>query len=137
MKFTTLLTLTVSVATVEASTSFIKCGWEDLKTDTFRALAQGFQGNKVATNSDCYSEVGHVLERLDTFERSVTPEYFYAADWLRPVYNAQDVVIEWTRMMSACQAPYFAKQLQMRVSSWPGVLDIASNAAGSVMKALI
>ena len=102
MKFTTLLTLTVSVATVDDSTSFIKCGWEDLKTDTLRALAQGFQGNKVATNSDCYGEVGLVLDRLDAFERSVTPEYFYAADWLRPVYNAQDVIIEWTRMMSAC-----------------------------------
>ena len=63
------------------------------------------------TSSDCFLEVGHVLDRLDTLERSVTPEYFYLADWLRPVYDAQDVIIEWTRMMSACEAPYFAKQL--------------------------
>ena len=42
--------------------------------------------------------------------------------------------MELTRMMSACQSTSFAKQLESRVSSWPGIMDLIFSVAGSVAK---
>ena len=65
---------------------------------------------------------------------SVTPEYYVIADWLRPVYRYQDVLIEFTGMMVACDSAQFTKQLETRVSTMPGVFDMVFNAVGSFLK---
>ena len=56
------------------------------------------------------------------------------ADWMRPVYKLQETFLEFTRMMSACQMTQFAKQLETRVSTWSGVMDMAAAVGGSIAK---
>ena len=75
-----------------------------------------------------------MLTRVDSLIQSATPEYYYLADWMRPVYKTQETFLEFTRMMSACQMTEFAKQLSTRVSSWSGVLDMVAAVGGSVAK---
>ena len=53
---------------------------------------------------------------------------------MRPVYKLQETLLEFTRMMSACQMTVFAKQLQTRVSSWSGILDMVAAIAGGIGK---
>ena len=125
-----LLSLGLTVMTANAG---LACGYKDYHI-IGRGFAQGFQSNKQSTTTDCFLEVGQVLARVDSTIVSVTPEYYYLADWMRPVYKAQEVLLEWTRMMSACQTSTFAKQLESRVTSWAGVMDMIFNVIGSVAK---
>ena len=125
-----IIALSMTVMSVNAG---LVCGYKDYHVFS-RGFSQGFQANKQATNTDCFNEVGAVMQRIDSTIVSVTPQYYSAADWMRPVYKSQEVMLEWTRMMSACQSTSFAKQLETRVSTWSGIMDLISNAVASVAK---
>ena len=43
-----------------------------------------------------------VLASVDVFMVSTNPAVYTVADWLRPVYNFQNVLISVTSLFSAC-----------------------------------
>lgn len=133
MRFTVLfVTIAMAVANVNAS-----CAVSDIGTVIFRAFAQGFQSNKKSTSSDCYKQTSATLHKVDKLILSFTPEYFSINDWMRPVYNIQETLLESSRTISACQVLNMAKQLQTRTSTWPGAIDMLAEIAASVSKYFI
>ena len=130
MKFTVVfVTLAMAVANVNAS-----CQVSDITSVIFRAFAQGFQSNKKSVTSDCYIQTGQTMNKLDKLVSSVSPNVYSVGDWMRPLYNFQEILLESSKAISACQVLNAAKQLQTRTSTWPGVMDMLADIGSSVAK---
>ena len=87
-----------------------------------KAFAQGFQADTNSQNTDCYRTTQSFAGRISNTATAV--RNFQSSDWLAPVYELQETLVELTTVFSDCQSTNAAKQLITRTTQFSGLFEM-------------
>ena len=89
-----------------------------------QGFIQGFQSNRVGQDTDCFKQAYRLTFTMKELVRSFYPSHFTSTEWMIPIQRSFEVLTQLTNEFTTCQSTNFAKQLQTRLTSWPGFIDL-------------
>lgn len=90
--------------------------------DFIRGFSLGMQKDNTDTTTDCYEAADNVVFKIfDVYNSGINYSYKH---YLEPVTMVQQLLVEVTDWMNACNTVGLALQFDSRISTIPGAMDL-------------
>ena len=132
MKAFKTLTIAASTAAV-ADAALGACGSGDASL-AIKAAFQGMQNVSTSTTTECYKKIDSITEHYANVGNQFYWENFSYTDFLAPIYALIDASNATVDLFVYCDTTNLAKQFSTRLSSWSGLLDMATTIGTSFLK---